>query len=127
MYNTIIAAGYLVTDPELRDVKNNNKVCKIRMQISDVKSKTPCYIDVELWNKQAEIANEYLSKGRRIIVQGELSQSSWEKDGKKFTKYFIRGESFKFIPQDKQNGESGEGGEADEAPAASDSSDDIPF
>lgn len=126
MYNTIIAAGYLVTDPELRDVKNNNKVCKIRMQISDSKSKSPCYIDAELWNKQAEIANEYLSKGRRIILQGELSQSSWEKEGKKFTKYFIRGESFKFIPQDKPSGEEGDAPNA-ETEAAAEVSDDIPF
>lgn len=102
MYNTIVTAGYLVTDPELKDVKGDSKVCKMRLCISNDRAKTPCYIDAELWNKQAEIASEYLSKGRRIILQGELCQSSWEKDGKTLYKYFIRGESFTFINDGKK-------------------------
>jgi len=96
MYNTIVTAGYLVSDPEMREV-GGSKVCKMRMCISDNKAKDPCFIDVEVWDRQAEVANEYLKKGRSIILNGELKQSSWEKEGKKYSKNFIRGNTFKFL------------------------------
>tara|TARA_R110000803_G_scaffold88144_2_gene155151 strand:- start:1102 stop:1476 length:375 start_codon:yes stop_codon:yes gene_type:complete len=96
MYNTIVAAGHLASDPELRQV-GDSKVCKIRLCISNKRAKEPCFIDAELWNKQAETANEYLKKGRPIILQGELRNSSWEKDGKKYNKNFIAATSFQFI------------------------------
>ena len=83
MYNTIVTAGYLVSDPETRSV-GDSKVCKMRMCISDNKAKDPCFIDVEVWDRQAEVASEYLKKGRSIILNGELKTSSWETDGKKY-------------------------------------------
>jgi single-strand DNA-binding protein len=96
MYNTIVTAGYLVSDPETRNV-GDSKVCKMRMCVSDNKAKDPCFIDVEVWDRQAEVASEYLKKGRSIILNGELKSSSWEKDGKKFSKNYIRGNTFKFL------------------------------
>lgn len=108
MYNTIVAAGYLVSDPESREVGSGN-VCKMRMCISDNNSKEPCFIDVELWDRQAEIASEYLKKGRSIILNGELKTSSWEKDGKKMYKNYIRGNSFKFINTSSNKEEGAEG------------------
>ena len=92
----------------MRDV-GSNKVCKMRLCISGNRAKEPCFIDVELWNKQAEVANEYLKKGRPILVQGELRSSSWEKDGAKHTKMFISGNNFQFL-----NG----GGDEEGKPAA---------
>jgi|TARA_Y100000593_G_scaffold92486_1_gene184255 single-strand DNA-binding protein len=121
MYNTIVTACHLVTDPELRDVRDNSKVCKIRVCISEGDSKNKCFIDAELWNRQAEIANEYLSKGRQILLQGELCQSSWEKDGKKYSKYFIRGKEFKFISS------GGKKEEGSESKGESFSTEDVPF
>ena len=96
MYNTIVTAGYLVADPETRNV-GDSKVCKMRMCISDNKAKDPCFIDVEVWDRQAEVAAEYLKKGRSIILNGELKTSSWESEGKKFSKNYIRGNTFKFL------------------------------
>ena len=58
MYNTIVTAGYLVSDPEMREV-GGSKVCKMRMCISDNKAKDPCFIDVEVWDRQAEVANTF--------------------------------------------------------------------
>jgi single-strand DNA-binding protein len=96
MYNTIVTAGYLVSDPETRNV-GDSKVCKMRMCVSDNKAKDPCFIDVEVWDRQAEVASEYLKKGRSIILNGELKSTTWEKDGKKFSKNYIRGNTFKFL------------------------------
>jgi single-strand DNA-binding protein len=129
MYNSIVVAGYLVSDPEIKDTKNNSKVCKLRLCISEQNAKTPCYIDMELWDKQASIAHEYLSKGRRIIAQGELSQSTWEKDGKKFSKYFIRGQGFRFLGDGKNNESKDEPKSESKVSSGSsnDYSEDIPF
>ena len=96
MYNTIVAAGHLASDPEMRQV-GDNKVCKIRLCVSGKRAKEPCFIDAELWNKQAETANQYLTKGRPIIIQGELRNSSWESEGKKYNKMFISATTFQFI------------------------------
>lgn len=96
MYNTVVAAGHLASDPEMRQV-GDSKVCKIRLCVSGKRAKEPCFIDAELWNKQAETANQYLTKGRPIIIQGELRSSSWETDGKKYSKMFISAQSFQFI------------------------------
>jgi len=126
MYNTIVAAGYLVSDPETRDV-NSKKVCKIRMCISGnrVQDKDKCFIDVELWNRQAEIAQEYLKKGRSIIVNGELRLSSWEKDGQKHQKYFITGNSFSFLNTGSSNDESDNSSSSSKSSKAVE--EDVPF
>jgi single-strand DNA-binding protein len=98
MYNTITAAGYLVSDPEVRNV-NSKKVCKLRMCISNNRANEDekLFIDVEMWGRQAEIAEEYLKKGRSIIVNGELRRNSWENEGKKYTKDFITAQNFQFL------------------------------
>ena len=83
MYNTIVTAGRLASDTEIREV-SSNKVCKFRMCISSNRSKEPCFIDVEMWGRQAEIAHEHLEKGRLILVQGEIRYSSWENEGKQY-------------------------------------------
>ena len=95
MYNSITAAAYLVKDPESRTTSTGKKVVNLRVGISSSNVKDKCYVDVQYWDKQAEIAEKYLS-------QGELSMSSWEKDGKNFSKYFIRGKDLQFLSSKKK-------------------------
>ena len=124
MYNTIVAAGYLVSDPEVREV-SSKKFCKLRMCVSSNRAKEPCFIDVEFWNRQAEIAEEYLKKGRSIIVQGELRASSWEKEGQKYSKTFIAGQSFQFLNVSQQ--EDGESKAATSSGSTNKQEEDVPF
>ena len=105
MYNSITAAAYLVKDPEVRTTSNGKKVVSLRAGISTSNAKTKCFVDVEYWDKTAEIAEKYLSKGREFIVNGELCMSSWEKDGKKFSKYFVRGKDLQFLSSKKSEGD----------------------
>ena len=123
MYNSITAAAYLVKDPEVKTISSGKKVATLRVGISPSNAKTKCFVDVEYWDKTAELAEKYLTKGREFVVQGELCMSSWEKDGKNFTKYFIRGKDMQFLSSKKSEGKSG-----DETEGDSDSgSDEIPF
>ena len=103
MFNSITAAAYLVKDPEVRTTDSGNKVANLRVGISTANAKTKCFIDVEFWNKTAEIAEQYLTKGREFMVQGELCMSSWEKDGKTFSKYYIRGKDLQFLSSGKKS------------------------
>jgi len=123
MYNSITAAAYLVKDPEVKTISSGKKVATLRVGISPSNAKTKCFVDVEYWDKTAELAEKYLTKGREFVVQGELCMSSWEKDGKNFSKYFIRGKDMQFLASKKSEDKQTSDGEAN-----SDSgSDDIPF
>jgi len=106
MYNSITAVAYLVKDPEVRTTSNGKKVVSLRAGISTSIAKTKCFVDIEYWDKTAEIAEKYLSKGREFIFNGELCMSSWEKDGKNFSKYFIRGRDLQFLSSKKSEGDS---------------------
>ena len=79
MYNSITAAAYLVKDPEVKTISSGKKVATLRVGISPANAKTKCFVDVEYWDKTAELVEKYLTKGREFVVQGELCMSSWEK------------------------------------------------
>tara|TARA_R110000850_G_scaffold68668_2_gene153094 strand:+ start:255 stop:632 length:378 start_codon:yes stop_codon:yes gene_type:complete len=125
MYNSITAAAYLVKDPEVRTTNNGKKVVSLRAGISTSNAKTKCFVDIEYWDKTAEIAEKYLSKGREFIVNGELCMSSWEKDGKKFSKYFVRGKDLQFLSSKKPEGDSENS--SNENSSSDVKGDDVPF
>tara|TARA_R100000315_G_scaffold56398_1_gene30719 strand:+ start:75 stop:434 length:360 start_codon:yes stop_codon:yes gene_type:complete len=114
MYNSITAAAYLVKDPEARTTSNGKKVVNLRAGVSTSNAKNKCFVDIEYWDKTAEIAEKYLSKGREFIVQGELCMSSWEKDGKNFSKYYIRGKDLQFLSSAKKSDSGNENSEESE-------------
>lgn len=97
MYNTIVTVCHLVSDPELKEISGGKKVCKMRVCVSSSNAKTKNFIDAEAWDRQAEICSQYLKKGREVLIQGELCMDSWEKDGKKASKHFIRVSSIQFL------------------------------
>ena len=103
MYNTIIATGYLTNDPVVRTTNTGKTICTIRMCISDSNAKNKCFIDVESWEKTAEACAKFLVKGREVLVEGELSVSVWEKDGKTQSKNFIRANKVKFLGSGKKS------------------------
>lgn len=76
-----------------------------------------CFVDVVAWNRLAEVAGEYLSKGSPIFVEGRLQMDSWEdKDGKKRSKLKVVAQNIQFLG----------GGKADD-PEGKDADEDIPF
>ncbi len=120
MYNSITAAAYLVKDPEVRTTNNGKKVVSLRAGVSTSNAKTKCFVDIEYWDKTAEIAEKYLSKGREFIVNGELCMSSWEKEGKSFSKYHIRGKDLQFLNNSKKSDDA-------EAQTSNATAEEVPF
>jgi single-strand DNA-binding protein len=96
MYNKVLLIGNVVKDPEVKSVKDTS-VAKFRLAVDDqYKKDSVIYIDVEAWDKQADFAQKWLKKGKGVIVDGRLCMDSWEKDGKKETKIYVKAQDVRF-------------------------------
>jgi len=111
-FNQVILMGNLTRDPELRQTPNGQSVCSFSLAInrswqdqSGQQQDAVDYFDVTAWGKLGELVNQYLSKGRRCLVQGRLSQRSWEQDGQKRSKVEVVATDVTFL-----DGPSGSGG-----------------
>lgn len=95
--NRVFLMGNLTRDPELRYTPSGTAVASFGLAVNrrystkegDRKEEVD-FFDIEVWEKQAEMCNEYLTKGRGVLVEGRLKQDRWEDEsGNKRTKYKI--------------------------------------
>ena len=134
-FNKVILMGNLTRDPDVRATgMSGMKVARLGIAVNERRKDRngniqdfPVFIDVDAWDKLAELCGQYLSKGRSILVEGRLQMDSWEKDGVKHQKLKVRASTIKFLPQgDRLNGGPRQEAAAPIAVAESDP-DDIPF
>jgi single-strand DNA-binding protein len=91
--NKVFLAGRLTRDPELRYLASGMAVCKLGLAVSRFyktkegeKREETMFINVTTWGKTAEYNNEYLRKGRPVMVEGQLRSNEFEdKSGQKRT------------------------------------------
>lgn len=135
-FNRVILLGNLTQDPELKYLPSGTAVATIRLATNRVytdrqsgeKKEEACFVDVVAWDRQAELCNEYLSKGRSVLIEGRLRYRTWEtEDGQKRSKHEVVAERVQFIggPQQAVASTASSGDKAAESEAVSD--DDIPF
>jgi len=106
--NKVILIGNLTRDPEVRYLpKGGIAVADIGMAMN--RSWTPpdggerreetTFVDVTFWGRQAEVAGEYLKKGRPVYIEGRLQLDSWEdkNTGEKRNKLKVVGEQMQFL------------------------------
>ena len=102
--NQVTLIGRLTRDPEIDEVgKSNKKYLKARLGLAVRKRKVKGgdgqvnadFIDgIIAWQKQAEFARDYLTKGRMIVVHGELLPERWkDKDNKNHYRLTVRADS----------------------------------
>ncbi|GMQ78923.1 MAG: hypothetical protein BMS9Abin02_1471 [Anaerolineae bacterium] len=80
MYQKVIIIGNLGRDPEMRYMPDGKAVTTLSVatnkswtdQASGERKEQTTWFRVSVWGRQAEVANEYLSKGRQVLVEGEL-------------------------------------------------------
>lgn len=103
--NKVLLIGNLTKDPELRYTPNGTAVTNLRIAVNrrfkdrtgELKEDT-CFVTVTAWDKQAEICNQYLQKGRQIFVEGILQSRSWETtDKQKRSTIDVRAERIQFL------------------------------
>lgn len=88
--NKVILIGRLGKDPESKDTKSGVALTTFSLATSKkIKGqKVTQWHNVTLFNKTAEIAAQYLSKGSQVMIEGEINYDSYDKDGE--TKYFTK-------------------------------------
>ena len=87
MYQNVIIVGHLGADPEMRYTPSGTPVTNFSVatnrrwtdQQGQPQEETT-WFRVVCWGKLAETTNQYLSKGRQVLVQGEIQTRSWEGD-----------------------------------------------
>lgn len=122
--NKFIGLGNLTRDPKFREIKGDNKVCDFAIAINNKAANSVFYIDIETWNKVAENCNRFLSKGRKVLVEGKLSMSTWQtKSGENRTRIFCRADTVTFLDKTEEQESSGE----PKAEEAEDEFADVPF
>src|ERR1700756_236087 len=119
--NQVTLMGNLTRDPELRQTPNGQNVTSFSLALnrsykdaSGEWQEATDYIDCVCWGPLAERVAQYLSKGRRCLVQGRLQSRSWEQDGAKRSKVEVLASDVTFL--DSRGG--GDGGDEGAAPAA---------
>jgi len=104
-YNKVILVGNLTRDPQMSYLPSQTAVVEFglavnrrwRSQDGQMKEET-CFVDCRSYGKQAETLNQYMAKGRPILVEGRLQYDTWEgKDGTKRSKHRIVVERFQFL------------------------------
>jgi single-strand DNA-binding protein len=85
--NNVFLIGNLATDIELKDVPPDKKVASFLLAVDRPgRDAGADFVHVATWNRQAEVCDEYLSKGSKIAIDGRLRSRSWEdEDGKRRT------------------------------------------
>jgi single-strand DNA-binding protein len=104
-FNKVILLGNLTRDPQLRYLPSNIAVCEFglatnrRWKDRDGNQKEEvCFVDVSAFGRQAETINQYLTKGRSILVDGHLRFDSWTgQDGQKRSKLSVVVDTFQFV------------------------------
>lgn len=102
--NQVVLMGNLTRDPELRQTPSGQSVCGFSLALnraykdqSGEWQEATDYIDVTCWAGLAERVSQYLSKGRRCLVQGRLQSRSWEQDGQKRSKVEVLANDVTFL------------------------------
>lgn len=124
-FNKVILLGNLTRDPEVRYTPKGSAVCDLGLAVnrqytldSGEKREEVTYVDVVLWSRLAEIAGEYLKKGRPVFIEGRLQMDSWEdkQSGQKRTKLRVIGETMQLLGSRPSGAAAAEAG--DEGPRA---------
>jgi len=132
--NQVFLMGNLTRDPELRSTQSGTSVCSFAIAInrswtgSDGQTNEDVdFFDIVAWGKLGELVDQYMNKGRRVMVQGRLSTSSWEaKDGSKRSRVEVVAQDVTFLDGASDSGDSSSNRSNDSGGSSSSSSDSKP-
>ncbi len=130
--NKVYLMGNLTRDPELRRLPSGSAVTELGLALNRTytgkdgeKREEVTYVDVTVWDRQAETCVEYLKKGKPVHVEGYLKMDSWEDKttGEKRSKLKIQADRVQFLGgRDGGGGGGGQGEDEYSAPAPRESS-----
>lgn len=119
-FNKVILLGNLTRDPEVRYTPKGSAVADLGLAVNrqytldnGEKREEVTFIDVTFWGRTAEIAGEYLKKGRPIFIEGRLQLDTWDdkQSGQKRSKLKVIGETMQMLGSRGTAGDSNEEGD----------------
>lgn len=117
MYNKVILIGNLTRDVNLKYLPSGSAVAEIGLATNrtwidkntNEKKQEVTFIDVNIFGRPAETANQYLKKGSKVLVEGRLAQDTWtDNEGKNRSKHKVIAETLQFLDS-KEKDERDEG------------------
>ena len=113
MFNRIVLVGHLTRDIELRYTQSGAAIGSTgiavtrKYTLNGEKREETCFVDLTFFGKQAEIANQYLGKGSKLLIEGRLKFDQWtDNNGQNRSKHSIAVESMEMLGDAKQNNQS---------------------
>ena len=111
MFNKVILIGNLTRDVELRYLPSGQALAKCGIATnrrfkdsSGMQKDETCFIDFTVWGRSAEIANQYLRKGSRVLIEGRLTLEQWtDTNGQRRSKHSITVENLKMLDRKGEN------------------------
>ncbi len=104
MYNKVILVGNLTRDIELRYAQSGTGIAKTAIATSrkftsnGEKKEEVCFVDITFFGRSAEVANQYLRKGSKILVEGRLQFEQWvDQNGGKRSKHSVIVETMQML------------------------------
>lgn len=113
--NRVMLVGRLTRDPEVKSTQSGTVFARFTLasnrtyRTKEETREEVGFFDCISWGKQAEVIAKYLSKGKRIGIDGFLRFSSWESDGRKNSKVEIQVDNFQFLDSKGAASSSGSG------------------
>jgi single-strand DNA-binding protein len=119
-FNKVILLGNLTRDPEVRYTPKGSAVTDLGIAVNrqytlenGEKREEVTFVDVTFWGRTAEVAGEYLKKGRPIFVEGRLQLDTWDdkQSGQKRSKLKVIGETMQMLGGPRSGGASTDNGD----------------
>ena len=113
MYNKVIIVGNLTRDVDLRYLPSGSAVATLGLASNrrynkqdGSKGEEVCFVDVKLFGRSAEVANQYLKRVSKVLIEGRLAFESWtDQSGQKRSKHSVIAESMQMLDSRTQNTE----------------------
>ena len=125
--NRVLLIGNLTRDPEVRYTPKGTAVTEIGLAVNRIysgedgeKKEETTFVDVTLWARQAEIAGQYLKKGRPVFIEGRLQLDTWDdkQTGQKRSRLRVVAENLQLLGS-RQEGEGSSSSDLRAAPQPS--------
>lgn len=131
--NQIMIIGNCTRDIELKELQGGQKLANMTLAVNrrfkdKQGNRETDFFSVTLWGKTAELAAQYLSKGSKCLVRGEMQIRKYtDKDGNQKISPEINGEEIEFLSQPQKQAESFSPNVRIEEDNMADGDDEIPF
>ena len=107
--NRVIISGNLTREPDLRSTASGTPVLGIGIAVNDRRKNPvtgewedyPNFIDCTMFGARAETVSRYIKKGSKVVLEGKIRWSQWEKEGQMRSKLEVIAEEVEFMTENK--------------------------